>query len=74
MGEGRKMSQCAVLGFDCPAEDLCPHCRGTGEEPVLELCCYCQECFDEVIGWSTGIRPGSHTAKVAADVVAEGRR
>ncbi len=61
--------KCQVIGFDCPAEDLCPHCKGTGNEPREELCQNCDECFDERLGWSTGIRQGSASQRAAWDLV-----
>lgn len=63
---------CAIIGFDCPEADLCKNCRGSGYEPVVDgvdLCCCCDNCFDEVIGWSTGIEPGTPTQIVARQFV-----
>ena len=50
---------CQIIGFDCPVEDLCSHCKGTGEEQPPEMCSHCDRCFDEEIGWSTGIESGT---------------
>ncbi len=56
---------CQVVGFDCLKEDLCPTCKGTGQHPNPEMCCACDDCFDEVIGWSTGIKQGSRGQEAA---------
>ena len=67
------MSNCQVIGIDCPEEDLCERCRGTGTEPIrddgTDLCCGCDACFDDVIGWCTGIRLGSVTMERARRLV-----
>lgn len=68
------MAGCQVLGFDCQECDLCMRCRGNGNEPLLpdgtDLCQNCDHCFDEVVGWSTGIESGSPSAEKARQFVA----
>jgi hypothetical protein len=61
---------CQIIGFRCDPADLCGHCRGTGAEPRAELCQHCDLCFDEAIGWSTGIEPGSPSQEKARAFVA----
>lgn len=51
------MAACQIMDFDCSECDLCVHCKGTGEEQPIELCANCDHCFDDVLGWSTGIEP-----------------
>ena len=66
------MSNCQIIGFDCPESDLCTRCHGDGEEPDKDLCMHCERCFDDKIGWSTGIEPKS-SAQVAARIFCEAR-
>lgn len=60
---------CRVIGFVCADADLCVRCRGTGAEPREELCQSCDRCFDEEIGWSTGIEPGTPSQQLARELV-----
>jgi hypothetical protein len=57
------MAKCQVNGFDCPQGDLCTVCKGSGDDPQTELCTHCDHCFDELLGWSTGIEPGTASAE-----------
>jgi hypothetical protein len=59
------MAECQVLNFPIPDADLCTRCGGTGNEPQEELCCHCGRCFDDVVGWSTGIEPGTESQRQA---------
>lgn len=67
------MASCQVIGFDCPEADLCSRCKGAGSEPLTadgsDPCCSCGRCFDEVLGWSTGIEPGSPSVERARQFV-----
>lgn len=69
-------TNCQVLGFVCSEYDLCSRCDGTGNEPTKDgrdPCCSCEQCFDEEIGWSTGIEPGSSSQLAAREYVKESR-
>lgn len=58
------MAACQVIGFDCPDADLCKNCNGTGTEPVgTDLLGSCDRCFDDEVGWSTGVEPGTESAR-----------
>lgn len=71
------MADCQVIGFDCPAADLCTRCGGTGAEPLTEAgsdpCCHCDHCFDEEAGWSTGVEPGTPSVDAVRRLVTAGR-
>ena len=64
---------CQIIGFHCNPSDLCTNCKGTGDEPLTDdgsdPCSHCDRCFDEVIGWSTGIEPGSGSSTRAREFV-----
>lgn len=62
-------SGCQVIGFSCLVSDLCTRCKGTGNDPEEELCMNCDHCFDEVLGWSTGIEPRSPRQSIAREYV-----
>lgn len=60
---------CCVIGFICNVNHFCSHCGGDGEERPKELCQHCDRCFDEEIGWSTGIEPGTLSQVKAREFV-----
>lgn len=55
---------CQVVGLTVPEADLCTSCKGTGVDPYEDLCSHCEHCWDEVLGWNTGIEPGSPSQKM----------
>lgn len=67
------MADYCIIGFDCPPADLCQNCKGSGDEPIrpdgANLCMTCDRCFDEVIGWSTGVEPGSESQAEAREFI-----
>lgn len=67
-------TNCQVLGFMADPRDLCTHCGGDGEERPVECCAACPQCFDDEIGWSTGIDPGTLSLAGARRYVISQRR
>jgi hypothetical protein len=62
IGNGEE-TNCQILGFVCDEKDVCSRCGGTGDEPLTakgsDPCMNCSFCFDEEMGWSTGVNPKS---------------
>lgn len=58
-------TNCQVTGFLCFPEDLCKDCGGDGQQRPQKLFMTCERCFDEMLGFSTGIEPGTRSHQAA---------
>lgn len=65
---------CCIIGFVCIPFHLCMNCKGDGEERPKDLCCHCDRCFDEEIGWSTGIESGTLSQEKAREFIRNSMR